>query len=36
MELDYKNMPDFCTHRKKIGHDIDICKNLNKEDAKRS
>lgn len=26
VELDYENIPDFCSHCKKIGHHIGICK----------
>ena len=27
VNLDYENVPDFCTHCKKIGHYFEICKN---------
>lgn len=26
VDLDYENLPDFCTHCRNIGHHIDICK----------
>jgi len=33
VELDYENLPDFCTYCKKIGHYMEICKNrLNEPD----
>lgn len=35
VELDYENMPDFCTNCRKIGHCIDVCKFLNKSDSKK-
>jgi len=28
VDLDYGNIPEFCTHCKKRGHNIDFCKNL--------
>jgi len=30
VEFEYENMPDFCSYCKKIGHYVDICKNVNK------
>ena len=36
VDLDYENVPAFCTHCWKIGHHIDICKFLNKTDGKDS
>jgi hypothetical protein len=34
VDLDYENIPDYCTHCRKIGHYINICKSLHKSDAK--
>ncbi|WJX25343.1 hypothetical protein P8452_14395 [Trifolium repens] len=28
VDLDYENLPDFCTHCKMVGHYVEICKNL--------
>jgi len=28
VDLDYENIPDFCTHCKMIGHHVDICKRI--------
>jgi hypothetical protein len=28
VDLDYENLPDFCTHCNMIGHYVEICKNL--------
>lgn len=36
VELAYENLPNFCTHCKKIGHYVDICKNLNKDKARET
>lgn len=33
VELDFENIPSFCTHCKKIGPYIDIYKNVNKVEA---
>jgi len=33
VELDYENLPDFCTYCKKISHYFEICKNRIKVDA---
>lgn len=32
VEVSYENMPDYWTHCKKIGHYIEICNNVRKED----
>jgi hypothetical protein len=28
VDLEYENIPDFCTHCKKIGHHVGICKRI--------
>lgn len=28
VELDYDNLPDFCTHCKMVGHYLEICKKV--------
>lgn len=35
VELDFENIPSFCTQCKKIGHYIDNCKNVNKVEANK-
>lgn len=35
VELDFENIPSFCTHCKKIGPYIDIYKNVNKVEANK-
>jgi len=32
VELSYENLPDYCTHCNRIGHYIDICKNVRKDE----
>jgi len=32
LDLSYENLPEYCTHCKKIGHYIGICKNVRKEE----
>lgn len=32
MDLDYENFPEVCSHCKKIGHYVAICKSLNKNE----
>ncbi|CAK8568961.1 unnamed protein product [Lathyrus sativus] len=29
-DIEYENLPDFCSHCKKIGHDVQYCKQLKK------
>ena len=31
VELGYENLPDYCSHCNKIGHYLEICKNVRKE-----
>lgn len=31
VDLEYENLPDYCTNCKKIGHYLEICKNLHSE-----
>jgi len=33
VDLDFENIPDYCTHCKKIGHFISICKNLQRNEV---
>jgi len=33
VELDFENIPDYCTHCKKIGDYINICKNLQRNEV---
>jgi hypothetical protein len=33
VDLDYENIPDFCTNCKKIGHYLDICKHVKRDFA---
>jgi len=33
VDLEYENIPDYCTNCKKIGHYYEICKHLKKESA---
>jgi hypothetical protein len=36
VDLDYENLPDFCTHCKMVGHYVEVCKKLqNQEIAHR-
>jgi hypothetical protein len=28
VDLDYENLPEFCTHCKMVGHNVDVCKKL--------
>jgi hypothetical protein len=32
VEVSYENLPDFCTHCRKIGHYVEICNNIRRED----
>jgi hypothetical protein len=32
VDLDYENLPDFCTHCKMVGHYVEICKKLQNQD----
>jgi len=32
VEVTYENLPDFCTHCKKIGHYVEICNNIRRDD----
>lgn len=33
VDLDYENIPDYCTNCKKIGHYLEICKNVKRDFA---
>jgi hypothetical protein len=30
VDLDFENIPDFCTNCRKIGHHINVCKSLHR------
>jgi hypothetical protein len=32
VDLDYENLPDFCTHCKMVGHYVEICKKLQNQE----
>jgi len=35
VDLDFENIPDFCTNCRKIGHHINVCKSLHKHEIFR-